>query len=156
MSLQVSKKRYSQCEKDGNYFEELFKSKILNLGYRFKKSTQKEDWFKHIDCYVNGYGVDVKGNRHLDTIWLEVLNVNGNKGWLQGQAYYIAMFIKELDFFSIYKRIDLLNFIKKNTTQYTETKKDYNKFYTRKKWGKKDILVKFKYNDIKHLELKQI
>ena len=62
----------------------------------------------------------------------------------------------ELDCFSIYKRTDLLNYINENTKEYTENKKDYNKFYTRKKWGKKDILVKFKYNDIKHLEIKKL
>ena len=37
-----------------------------------------------------------------------------------------------------------------------DDKKDYNKFYTRKKWGKKDVLVKVKYEDIKHLEIKKI
>ena len=66
------------------------------------------------------------------------------------------MFIMELNCFSIYKRTDLLDHIKLNTKEYTETKTDYNKFYTRKKWGKKDILVKYKYNDIKHLELKKL
>jgi hypothetical protein len=156
MILNVSDKRYIQCQNDGNYYEDLFKSRVLLLGMKYKKGTQKDDWYKHIDCYVNGYGVDVKGNRHLETIWLELLNVNGNKGWLQGDAFYIAMFIKELNIFSIYKRLDLLAHIKENVNQYTENKNEYNKFYTRKKWGKKDILVKYRYNDIKHLELKQL
>jgi hypothetical protein len=156
VSLQVSNNRYAQCQKDGNFYEKLFKDKILSLGLTYEKSTQKDDWYKHIDCYVNSYGVDVKGNRHLETIWLEVKNVNGNKGWLQGDAFYIAMYIIELKKFSIYKRLDLLNYIKTNTKEYTESKKDYNKFYTRKKWGKKDILVKYKYDDIKHLEITKL
>jgi hypothetical protein len=66
------------------------------------------------------------------------------------------MYIIELKKFSIYKRLDLLNYIKTNTKEYTESKKDYNKFYTRKKWGKKDILVKYKYDDIKHLEITKL
>ena len=156
MSLQVTNKRYAQCQKDGNFYEKLFKDKILSLGLTYERSTQKDDWYKHIDCYVNGYGVDVKGNRHLETIWLEIKNVNGNKGWLQGDAFYIAMYIIELKKFSIYKRLDLLNYIKTNTKEYTESKKDYNKFYTRKKWGKKDILVKYKYDDLKQLEITKI
>jgi hypothetical protein len=156
VSLQVSNKRYAKCQKDGNFYEKLFKEKILSLSLTYKKATQKDDWYKHIDCYVNGYGVDVKGNRHLETIWLEVKNVNGNKGWLQGDAFYIAMYVIELQKFSIYKRLDLLNHIKTNTKEYTESKKDYNKFYTRKKWGKKDILVKYKYDDIKHLEITKL
>jgi hypothetical protein len=156
MSLKVKESRYSQCKFDGDYYENLFKEKSLSIGLKYKDASKEDDWYKHIDCYVNGYGVDVKGNRHLETIWLEVTNVNGNKGWLRGSAYYIAMFIMELNCFSIYKRTDLLDHIKLNTKEYTEKKTDYNKFYTRKKWGKKDILVKYKYNDIKHLEIKKL
>jgi hypothetical protein len=156
MSLKVSSKRYNQCKKDGDYFEDLFKDKILDLGLSYRESTIKDDWYKHIDCYVNNFGVDVKGNRHLETIWLELENVNGNKGWLQGQSFYIAMYIIELNKFSIFKRLDLLKYIENNVKEYTEDKKDYNKFYTRKKWGKKDVLVKVKYEDIEHLEIKKI
>ncbi len=156
MTLKVSNKRYTQCKKDGDYFENLFKQKVLYLGFNYKKGTKKDDWYKHIDCFVNGFGVDVKGNRHLETIWLEVKNVNGNKGWLQGDAFYVAMYIVELKKFSIYKRLDLLNYIKDNAKDYTESKKEYNKFYTRKKWGKKDVLVKYRYDHIKHLEIKKI
>ena len=81
--MEVSKRRFDQCKKDGDYFESLFESRIKSLGLTFKKSSQKDDWYKHIECYVNGYGVGVKGNRHMETIWLEVTNVNGNKGWLR-------------------------------------------------------------------------
>ena len=66
------------------------------------------------------------------------------------------MYIVELKIFSIYKRLDLLNYIKANAKDYTESKKEYNKFYTRKKWGKKDVLLKYRYDDIKHLEIKQL
>ena len=154
--MKVSKGRLEQCKKDGDYFEALFKSRVEYLGLTFKQSSQQDDWYRHIDCYVDGYGVDVKGNRHLETIWLEVTNVNGNKGWLRGEAYYVAMHIAELDKFSVYLREELLNHIKENTTEYTEDKRDYNKFYTRSKWGKKDILVKYRYEDIKYLEVKKI
>lgn len=156
MTLEVSKNRYNQCKKDGDYYENLFKKKVLSIGLNYKKGSNNDDWYRHIDCYVNGFGVDVKGNRHLETIWLEVKNVNGNKGWLQGDAFYVAMYIVELKIFSIYKRLDLLNYIKANAKDYTESKKEYNKFYTRKKWGKKDVLLKYRYDDIKHLEIKQL
>jgi len=154
--MNVTDYRYKYCEKQGKSFEEDFKIRIINLKLNYKKSTKKDDWYKHIDCYVNGYGVDVKGNRRLETIWLEYTNVNGNKGWLKGDAMYIAMHITELDKFSIYKRKDLLNFIEKNTKGETTNKNEYFKFYTRKKWNKKDKIVKVKYKDIKHLEIKKI
>ena len=154
--MNVTKHRYQYCKKQGISFEEDFKNRIISLGLNYKKSSKKDDWYKHIDCYVNGYGIDVKGNRRLKTIWLEHTNVNGNKGWLKGDATYIAMHITELDIFSIYKRIDLLNFIEKNTKGETINKNEYFKYYTRKKWNKKDKIVKVKYNDIKHLEIKKM
>tara|TARA_R110000796_G_C14245044_1_gene397780 strand:+ start:42 stop:509 length:468 start_codon:yes stop_codon:yes gene_type:complete len=151
--IKVTNSRLDYCAKTGNFYEELFSKKVIEKGFKWRKSTNEEDWYKHIDCYVNEYGVDIKGNRHLETIWLEYTNVNGNNGWLKGEAFYIAMFIVELNCFSIYKRIDLLNYIKENTKEKTNNKKDYLKLYTRKKWGKKDEIVKVKYNHIKHLEL---
>jgi len=154
--MEVSKSRLHRCSVDGDNFESMFMDKVISLGLKFNKSTKQDDWYKHIDCYVNGYGVDVKGNRHLDTIWLEYSNVNGNKGWLRGEAQYIAMHIHELDCFSIYNRIDLLDFIESNVKEKTTNKGEYFKFYTREKWGKKDLVVKVKYSDIKHLELRRI
>jgi len=154
--MKVTKERYDSCAKDGDYYESLFKKKVMSNGYDWKMSSTEDDWYKHIDCYVDGYGVDVKGNRHLDTIWLEYTNVNGNKGWLRGEAYYIAMHIKELDCFSIYKRSDLLRFIFNNVGGDTTDKRNYLMYYNREKWGKKDKVVKVKYNHIKHLELKRL
>ena len=151
--IKVKQSRLDYCTNSGNFYEELFYKKVIEKGFDYRKSTNEEDWYMHIDCYVNNYGVDIKGNRHLETIWLEYTNVNGNKGWLRGKAFYIAMFIVELNCFSIYKRIDLLNYIKENTKQKTNNKKDYLKLYTRQKWGKKDEIVKVKYDHIKHLEL---
>ena len=154
--MEVSKSRLNRCSVDGNKFESLFMEKVIEIGLKFRNGTNEDDWYKHIDCYVNGFGVDVKGNRHLETIWLEYSNVNGNKGWLRGDAKYIAMHIAELDCFSIYDRLDLLKFVESNVKEKTIDKKEYLKFYTREKWGKKDLITKVRYSDIKHLELKKI
>ena len=73
----------------------------------FSLSTEKadrwEDMTRHIDLYVikNGikYGIDVKGiKRHSrqdtrkdDSVhWIEIQNVKGKKGWIYGEAVYIA------------------------------------------------------------------
>lgn len=154
--MEVSKSRLNRCSVYGDKFESLFMKKVIARGLKFRDGTNEDDWYKHIDCYVNGFGVDVKGNRHLETIWLEYSNVNGNKGWLRGDAKYIAMHISELDSFSIYDRADLLKFVESNVKEKTTDKKEYLKFYTREKWGKKDLITKVKYSDIKHLELKRI
>ena len=151
--MKVTKERLELCKTDGDYFERLFEQKIRLKGLRYQKASEEDDWYRHIDCYVNGYGVDIKGHRRLNTIWLEHTNVNGNKGWLRGDALYIAMLIKELNAFSIYYREELLKFVEQNTKGETTNKEEYFKYYTRKRWGKKDMIVKVRYTDIKHLEL---
>ena len=65
-------------------------------GYIVEKTTAYDDMQRHIDFYVNDQSVDVKGNRHLECIWLELKNVRGKDGWLNGSATYIVMDIKEL------------------------------------------------------------
>lgn len=151
---EVTKGRYLVSTEIGDYYEELFRQKVEALGMAYIKSSKDDDYFRHIDCYVNGYGVDVKGKKK--DIWLEYTNVNGNKGSLRGDAKYIAMFVENINSFSIYFREDLLIFIKENVTEFVENNREYLKFYTRKKWGKKDLIVKVRYSDIKHLERKQI
>jgi len=148
----VSNKRLNKCKNEGDYYENLFKEKIITNGFVYKKSTDKEDWYKHIDCYVNGYGVDVKGEKSINEIWIEYKNVNGNDGWVSGDAYYIAFFIIEFKKFCVFNRVDLLNYIKSLDKIFTTNKADFNKFYTREKWGKKDQIVRVKYDDIKELE----
>jgi len=55
----------------------------------------------------------------------------------------------------VFKRIDLLNYAL-TFKEHTESKNEFYKIYTRKKWNKKDQLIRVKYNDIKKYELKKI
>jgi hypothetical protein len=120
-------------------------------GHVVTPATRSENMFKHIDFYVDDLSVDVKGNRHLDCIWLEMTNVRGNKGWLKGEAMYIAFDIAELSSFAIFKREDLLEFVMENVTEYSQNKNEFMKFYTRAAWGKEDLLVKVRFDHIKTL-----
>ena len=120
-------------------------------GHVVTPATRSENIFKHIDFYVGDLSVDVKGNRHLDCIWLEMTNVRGNKGWLKGEAMYIAFDIAELSSFAIFKREDLLEFVMENVTEYSQNKNEFMKFYTRAAWGKEDLLVKVRFYHIKTL-----
>ena len=74
------------------------------FGGKAKKSTKQEDILLHVDFWWhdlegNKYGIDVKGikknNRHDQTKdssihWVELQNVRGEKGWVYGEAVYIA------------------------------------------------------------------
>lgn len=121
-------------------------------GHEVVKTSASVDMKKKIDFYVNGVGVDVKGRKSVNSIWLELVNVRGDKGWLEGEADIIAFFLSELNGFSTYKRTDLLRWVRDNITKDTTSSKDYLKWYNRGKWGKKDKIVQVRYDDIKHLE----
>ena len=149
--MKVSDYRYKYSHELGKSCEDKFKDLMTSRGHEIYKSSKYDDIYKHIDFYIAGYSFDVKGHRHLDCIWLELTNVNGNKGWLKGEATYIVFDIVELKSFCFFKRKDLLKYVQENITETTETKDEYNKLYTRAKWGKLDVITKVKFDNIKNL-----
>jgi len=151
--MTVSKGRYAYSFKQGRDAENRFKNLMESRGHVCVESSRSENIHKHIDFFVDGISVDVKGNRHLETIWLEMTNVKGNKGWLQGEAKYIAFDIKELESFCLFKTKDLFEFVE-GITEIAKDKRDYLKLYTRE--NRKDVIVKVKYSDIEHLEIQRI
>ena len=151
----VSQARRDYSNKVGLDTEDLFKSLMESRGHKVIKSSKQDDIYKHIDFYVNGYGIDVKGSRHLDCIWLETINVLGNDGWLKGKADFIVFDVVELKSFCVYNRQELLLFTN-NITEFTDSKYDFLKIYSRTKWNRKDQLIKCRYDDIKHLEVQKI
>lgn len=151
--MTVSKSRWAYSFQQGKKAEELFKDLMIQRGNTCVKSSRYEDINYHIDFYVNEIGVDVKGNRHLETIWLELNNVKGLDGWLKGKAKYIVFDVVELKSFCFFCRVDLLNYVS-SFTEIADSKKDYNKLYTRE--NRKDVLVKVRYGDIKHLQKQAI
>ena len=60
------------------------------------ESLARKDMHMHVDFWHGDVGVDVKGNNLPDEIWVEFINVNGKKGWLHGEAKYIAFDVPEL------------------------------------------------------------
>lgn len=119
-------------------------------GHKVVKASRKQDIYEHIDYFVNGKGFDVKGNRSLESIWLELDNVLGKKGWLRGSADYIAFRFNKLNQFMIFSTKDLLNFVTENVKEQGETNGEYMKFYTRR--NRKDLIVRVSYDHIKHLK----
>lgn len=133
------------------------------LGGKCTKSSRYEDMNKHIDFWWESpkkgrIGVDVKGIKSSkresgikdDSIhWIEIQNVRGNKGWLYGEAEYIA--------FRTFKNIIFvkLDKLQKYTEEKVEgkdlvfnTPKDFYIPYQRKAWGRQDIVIKVPTSDL--------
>jgi hypothetical protein len=131
------------------------------LGGQCKKSTKEEDMFQHIDFWWESpkkgkIGIDVKGikkqNRHDkevdDTIhWIEMQNVRGNKGWLYGDAMYIAF--KTLTQIIFVKTSVLRewseNKIAGKSLVYNNPKECYTPY---QRWQRKDIVYKIPTKDL--------
>ena len=152
---QISYGRWKHAYEAGKKTEEHFKELMISRGNKCVKSSYNDDLYKHIDFYVNGFGVDVKGKRRTHTIWLEIVNVKGYHGWLKGESDFIVFDILDLSAYCVFKRTELLAFVS-NITETTTNSRDYMKIYSRDLWEQKDKLIKCRYDDIKHLQVQQI
>lgn len=137
-----------------------------SLGGTCRKASYSEDIEDHIDFWWDSprkgvIGVDVKGvkknNRHDskydDTIhWLELQNVRGNPGWLYGKADYIAF--RTFTRIIFVKRDKLLSFALEsieNKEVVYDTPKECYVPYKRKKWGRDDLALKAKTEDLEKI-----
>ena len=152
---QITYGRWKHAYEAGKKTEEHFKELMISRGNECVKSSMNDDMYKHIDYYVNGFGVDVKGKRKLNSIWLEIVNVHGFRGWLKGEAYFIVFDMLDLNAYCVFRRLELLELVS-NVTETTTNNKDYMKIYGREQWGQKDKLIQYKFDHIKHLEVQRI
>ncbi len=117
-------------------------------------STEQEDMFQHIDLRIDEMTVDVKGlkktNRGDSNVdasihWVEFQNVNGDKGWIYGQATHIAFEI--VDAYILLEREVLYNFCKEKIVdrKVKDTKGLYT-LYRRK--GRNDVITMILTEDI--------
>ena len=150
--MSVSKKRWDESRVMGNTSQTLFVKSCEKIGYTCIPSTLEVDIHNHIDYYVekpNGelISVDVKGNNKLNEIWVEFNNVRGKRGWLYGDAKYIAFDMPELNGFSIVGRSELLarceDIVEKVFVSKSES---LRKLYQRK--DRFDIISKIHHSDI--------
>lgn len=75
--------------------KEFGKELWFRFGVQPIESTTEEDMFSHWDFRVQGYKYDAKSKERTEVdgkkyIWVEFKNVRGKKGWLFGEADYIA------------------------------------------------------------------
>ena len=109
------------CAIRGRYAENEFVKAALSRNYKLRDATRSEQ-YAHIDYVLKGLHpvskkeitvtVDVKArkksnrkNAHPDDkwAWLEMVNVQGKRGWVYGDAHFIA-FERAKDFVVIKRK----------------------------------------------------
>ena len=115
----------------------------LSAGLTIKKTRKKQD-IAHVDFVVNGETVDLKGlkNSHREgKVLLELLNVQGKKGWCNEKGTPVWVAFDFGAFFLHVKNIDLFNLAKKKCKIRDKVHKVEDclyKGYSRK--GRKDLM----------------
>lgn len=160
------KKVFSEFWIKGCAVEKLFKECMIKNGFEIKKSSDEEDIYGHIDFYIRNemgvFSVDVKSKRKLskneseqdsDWVYIEFKNVQGNRGWINGDANLIA-FERE-DCFIIAERSKILDLCQfkceenqSNGLSFPEFARDAKyQYYSRK--GRSDLICLAHIEDIK-------
>ena len=129
-----------------------------------KKSTDPEDMFDHVDFWHvrdgEKFGVDLKGNKCPDQLWVEFKNVNGDKGWIDGKAKWIVYEIPEMGGFAGVERVKLREWCVENVDpKRVEHRRDaYKAIYSRSAWAKgngepqEDLITYITIHDLKEIE----
>ena len=115
----ISNKRKAYSGATGRVAEVRFVRAATDIGLDVVKSSRSEDINLHVDYWLaydgNGkWGVDVKGNNLPDEIWVEMMNVRGDAGWVYGESKIIAFDMPEEGGFSIVDREELMVFCEEN------------------------------------------
>ena len=151
-TLKVRENKLKESWDNGQVSEERW----LRIHPEAVKTDYQTDRYSHVDFWHGPnktYGVDVKGKKLPSAIWLEFKNVVGEKGWMAGDATWIAMEIEALTGFFRFDREEALNWCtfnidKEYVDNYSES---YKKLYTRSKWGKKDVITTVTLHDLTDL-----
>ena len=102
----------------------------------------------HVDYWHDDLGVDVKGGNLPDEIWVELKNVQGNPGWVFGEATFIAFDMPEVSGFVIVERVELKDYCRYNVDFSKLVKKHeaYQRCYSRK--DREDLITKLALCDL--------
>ena len=166
-----------------NTYTKAFRKKVEARGWIYEKSTANEDKYDHVDCHVSimdkgkivrQIKIDLKGKKYTSQAnegnesercqYIEFINVGGNKGWVLGEAHYIAIEGGDEKFYFI-ERTDMIKFSEKlfnvNLNQSIEkieeelsthmwvARPTFHKLYRRK--NRRDLVTLISLEDVKSL-----
>jgi hypothetical protein len=140
---------------------------VEQKGGNWNLSKARDDMKKHVDLWWTDkdgviHGIDVKmpkKTRRTDSepdnerTWVEILNVGGKPGWIDGEEEFIA-FVRSGEYQDVLfvDRAKLSKFvktkIKKSKTNEYNSGVSYD-LYTRKKWGNNDLCTIVPFEDMK-------
>ncbi len=158
MAREISKHTRRVTQAQGDKAEAKFVKAMEALGKDVKKSSKHEDMREHIDFWVTDCddmfrSFDVKAYKkcaEFGNVLIEFKNVNGHKGWLYGNADFIAFDYN--DHFLCVARHELVELAERLCNlddQVDHFSKALYKSYGRHQWGRKDQISLIKLEDIK-------
>jgi len=140
--------------------EEQFASTINHLG-EIREASKEEDMVEHWDINLS-LRFDVKAIKKVNRFddkpnenihWVEIKNVNGDKGWLYGEAEYFAF--ETEDYWVIVEKVKLQEFVaEKYKDKERSTTPTLYKLYKRE--GRKDTITLVKTLDLIYIAEKII
>lgn len=124
--------------------------KFMNLSTsNIEKASREDDMYRHIDVWIESSSFDVKAGKKInrsdvmpnyDIHWIELRNVNGKKGWLFGEADYIAFELEKT--WCVCPRKSLISSLrdKIDFSDFTTDRDDMFRVYRRK--NRLDAIIK--------------
>jgi len=137
--------------KQGKIVEQEFAKALEN----FNKANKYQDMNEHWDLSTE-IKFDIKGLKKIkrkdseyneDIIWVEIVNVNGKKGWLYGKAHYFVFELKK--YWLLVDKRELQKLVETNTIKEYKDKAEINYLYNRK--GRRDVLTLLHTIDVIHI-----
>lgn len=149
----------SECALTGKSAEDLFEHFLKSTNKKYRPANLAEQ-YNHIDFVVDlgrDITIDVKGPKKLnrsdnskndDYIWVEFVNVRGDKGWLYGKNDLTAFYRTIDESFYIVRTSDLAKLCEElcdDKRVYYSSEALYHR-YTRS--GRKDVISMIKFEDL--------
>jgi hypothetical protein len=124
----------------------------------YSHQLREEDIKEHWDVSINGNKYDVKDVKKVSRSdiypnelyhFLEIKNVNGDLGWVYGQANYFAFATNR--YFIVVKKEDLQNFIKYNISKIYVDSPDKSLYALYSRKDRKDVISMVTSLDLMHI-----